>query len=1470
MATDRTPVDSARRAFAAARQARLQAQAQQDGVTAARATETAAIAALHRRLATFLADDPIGDVARLEANVPIVLLPVRIETRFAGTDLLVRVYPDEIAADAHEPELSAAERAAGDVYWVGGTDELGAWRTLLQSYPAPRAAWIVRARDPQSPGAATFEKPAGWSRAVEARLMPDRYVVIATRGTATKRAVGAPIPEPLALSVGPDTLAEDQVPIGPDGHLLLDDAVAWTVDFDAAVANGMAIRLPIDADDVRLGFDRVVVLGVKTSLDAAATSTQLGALFDAQHYTAGLAFVAQGTPTNNMAGAPAGYPPADPDGARSFATERGAVLGTTPDSAGKLAARVLGLPDGIFAHVEGSDLGELASAQKMNRALFSSTLGYFLDQILSPLVGTDAVNEVGQIFSTWVLPRGPASALRVGNVPYGVLPVTSLARWQERANATTVQKQLSQLLAKLRPLWLQSTSRAPHVGRSPDPDQDLLDILAMDASARQVRVRRVVGNETYLNLLSLFDFSSEAWELVHRSVGQATLTSLGVPISPLPRIIGMNYSAESQLYHGTLVDTATASETAALGARDYISWVRTATVDDLRRESLSPDLAGVKQVLLYRFLRHGALAEYQWWGNALIATYAAEPLPAWREAELVQIIPGTEAAITPWQRLGTNVTLPALGPIELAAFFDGDYESQVRALTGVGDFRDALAVLASLPTAELERLFGETLDAVSHRLDAWLTSLATRRLFERSAGRGQTVTAEVHVGSYGWVENLRPRASSRAPQGGYVQGPSMAHAMTAAVLRNAYLTHAGGAGSPYAIDLSSARVRMGRFVLDSVRNGQPVGATFGYLVERGLQEAGAQALIDPLRQLAPLVTSQTPDPTDLVEMLAARNVVDGLALRTRYKAGTLFGDGGLSPTIAHRDALEAELRALDRDVDAVADLLLAESVHQVILGSTSASGASLDGLAQGVRPPDPAVARGVTGGTTLTHRLAVVLPATPSAAAHWPTTPTPRAACEPRLDAWVGSLLGDPRDVRCRVQYPARCSPPVVQTRDVTFDALGLCPLDVLALAGATTTDPAASELDRRVLFAAFGEDVPADAADGASFTIVYAPDPAWPRATTRGVPELIDLAVAISRTIGGMRTLASRDLILPTNASADDATTTDAEANTRAQAAATALNAAQTALQTALASTDSAQLRDALRQAARFGCTAGFPAFVAGAQEGGISPLPLVDQATAALADLSERARRTGTATDAATRAQAVFGRDFSLLVGLAFSPASSARAELAKALAYGPSSLAGDAHAVDRWLTGASRVRAPLGRWRMLRVMADAAGAPPATWTVAQLPYDAAASWVGLPPRTGETRTNGTLSLALHAPGGELDPAQAIYGLFLDEWSETIPNEREHTGLTFRYPDTSGEAPQTILVAVCPTNGRTWEFDSLLACVTETLDNAKLRALDLASLDSLAQIIPGIFLAANAGDDTISTVLGTQLDIHTASEAL
>jgi hypothetical protein len=712
--------------------------------------------------------------------------------------------------------------------------------------------------------------------------------------------------------------------------------------------------------------------------------------------------------------------------------------------------------------------------------------------------------------------------------------------------------------------------------------------------------------------------------------------------------------------------------------------------------------------------------------------------------------------------------------------------------------------------------------------------------------------------------------------------------MTAAVLRNAYLTHLGQTDSPYAIDLSSAQVRIGRFLLDSVRNGQPIGAVLGYVVERALHEQHAESLIDPIRQIAPLVANKIEDSAQPAETVAARNVVDGLALRSKWKAGQLFGVAGGLPTTA-QPTLEPILAKLDRNIDAVADLLLAESVHQVVRGSTMASGAGLDALAQGTRPPDPEVARAPSGGTTLTHRLAIVLPPTSgSLGTGWPA-PTPRAQCEPQLDAWVGSLLGDPRNVKCAVEYPQKpaTSPPPprppIATVTVSFDQLGLRPLDVLALAKAVTADPAASELDRRVLDAAFPNGVPNDAADSASFKIQYAPTSS--DRSLRSVPEFLDVANAIARVLGGMRPLQSVDVVLPENAQQNTdskSVSIDDDGLARASAAQNGLKKVQTDLQDAVGKVtvpappdkptptpeQAAAIRAQMREASKYGIAAAYPAFLAGGQEGGVSPLPLYEQARSVLDEIQSRLDDFAKHADATGQAQAIFGRDFQILTGFHFLSTAGPGQELQQAIGYGPTMVGGDGHIVDRWLMQAQRVREPLGRWRMMRILAESTGAQPAIWNVAQLPHRPGASWIGAEPKADEDRVSGKLSLVLHAPIGTLDLTQKSYGLFLDEWVETIPNASEHTGIAFRYEDTAGEAPQTILVAVPPlplATGPTWDFDTLVAIINETLDLAKIRALDLESLDQVAQLVPATFLAHNVIRETISTIFPVRHDPFT-----
>jgi len=84
------------------------------------------------------------------------------------------------------------------------------------------------------------------------------------------------------------------------------------------------VRIPLDDVDLRLGFSHLIVMGVRTSEVPEAQAAEIASLLTSQNAMRGVAFVPQGTKTNNTTESPSDYPPADTAGAVSFATYRGA------------------------------------------------------------------------------------------------------------------------------------------------------------------------------------------------------------------------------------------------------------------------------------------------------------------------------------------------------------------------------------------------------------------------------------------------------------------------------------------------------------------------------------------------------------------------------------------------------------------------------------------------------------------------------------------------------------------------------------------------------------------------------------------------------------------------------------------------------------------------------------------------------------------------------------------------------------------------------------------------------------------------------------------------------------------------------------------------------------------------------------------------------------------------------------------
>ena len=898
--------------------------------------------------------------------------------------------------------------------------------------------------------------------------------------------------------------------------------------------------------------------------------------------------------------------------------------------------------------------------------------------------------------------------------------------------------------------------------------------------------------------------------------------------------------------------------------------------------------------LLYLLLRHSMLLEYAAAAAQLMVKRGLMTPAQRREPELVDL-PVGQATQTVWRQMATPITVPgASGQIELGTYllgFTATGEPDLRnepELQPLSDFRASLAYLQALPVSRLEPLLSGTLDLASHRLDAWITSFAAKRLADiRTSNHAGAL-----IGGYGWVMNLTPAAApakvSPPPAGetdpvyqapgnpGFIHTPSLAQATTAALLRSGHLAHAGQTADLLAIDLSSERVRLAVWLLDGVRQGQPLGALLGYRFERRLQEANMQEFISFFRECAPLVAGQLEQTSLPVESIAANNVVDGLVLNRLWQAAIqkppppgvgylslLFAPLQTKPPandlLAARTVLEAQLNALADSVDAVSDALMAESVHQVVRGNTIRAAGTVEAIAGGeVPPPELEVVETPRSGIALTHRLVTLMSGDPTLRSGWSTPAHPfRANAEPRLNAWVAKLLGDPTHAHCLVERVDAFTGEVLESRELTLDQLGLAPLDFI-YAGEGAQAGQQAEIEQRILYMLVRQ--AGAAAPGSLLRVNTSRNPNW-KPGDIGYGEFSELLRTARKLIAGARAIDADDLNLPERAATFTVDTTELAG--RAGAAAQALGQTATAFQQALAAPDTADLeglRDLILRAAGFGVAGAVPLSAAGSLPS--DRQSLVAQAASIQQELAGRAAKLAALAapaatpeaqrdDALARLKLIFGASFLALPRFAAANA----AELAQAMADSAKIQGGDPLAAVSWFQRAARVRDGVARLQAMLEYTEALGTgEKLALTLAQLPYLAGDRWVGLPLNAGQQLPGGKLSLVVQS-AVPVNVQQPLTGLLIDEWVEVVPSATETTGIALQYDQPNAAPPQAILLAVPPDLAAPWTVWSLQQVLLETLDLARIRAVDPDALGEAGQYLPALYLAYNTASGAVSS---------------
>lgn len=963
-------------------------------------------------------------------------------------------------------------------------------------------------------------KAVSWTRAARAQVLPDQFVLLGFQGsTLLVQQVGNAVPPTLTVGPDPSAAPADQFHI-QDGELVIPDELRWMTDFDEAVKVGLGFRVPLDAT-TQGGFDRLFVIGLRLGESPEEAEGQLEALLADHHRSRkDFSLLPQGTASNNTEDNTAGYDRLDdPDASYDLWFGTGPTLVDQPDwnakQDGQWLAECLGIDPAVLSRVAGADGTDQAEARAMNVALWPATWGYFLDTMMDPLLGDDTVERVRGFFVNYVSGRGLIPAVRIGRQPYGILPTTAFSRLRfDRAPVAGLGAPLGpvpdlQLLEALERIvghvmhdWKPLADAVPHVGDGGDPHQTLLDVVALHPASVDFYQRYAESVEDIFNLFSFDGFGANfvaVWQALGLLLnGRQLLADLGYLRGPDPDILGKLFHGNQNRLKGPVVDDQPLSESMPVRQytddhRNYLQWLVDAarsSLDELRREDgFTADKPPT--ALLYLLLRHSLLLS--WWDAGLRFRLDAGIIDAQEfgrahhEPAFVHIS-GDGPSESRWNALYSSAE----------AITGNEYAPLAETMPGLlgevpahhlADVIEAISRLVGLPTARLERMLAEHLDCCSHRVDAWQLGLVHDRLLDMRLGADAVAAGAakrgVYVGAYGWLEAvhrephvLEPvelsdelaavfNRSDQPPlvhdrsNGGFVHAPSLNHAATAAVLRSGFMANATPAHpDTMAINISSERMRLATGVLQGLRNGQTLGALLGYRFERGLHDRHALAEIDefiyPIRKVWP-----SPGDPD------CRQVVDGLDLVRHIEESGIrnypFGRSELpAASTAAAAAIDLEIDRLLDVHDAVADLALAEGVHQAILGNFDRVAGTLDAYSKGGFPPEPAVIQTPYGGRTLTHRFGVHLRTgldhtqspVPGIAV------TPRALAEPAVNELLASLLPPPANVMTVVAWVDPDGTP--HHRHVTQQELSLQPIDVLQLLR-IESEAALGELDERI-----------------------------------------------------------------------------------------------------------------------------------------------------------------------------------------------------------------------------------------------------------------------------------------------------------------------------------------------------------------------------------------------------------------------
>lgn len=328
----------------------------------------------------------------------------------------------------------------------------------------------------------------------------------------------------------------------------------------------------------------------------------------------------------------------------------------------------------------------------------------------------------------------------------------------------------------------------------------------------------------------------------------------------------------------------------------------------------------------------------------------------------------------------------------------------------------------------------EFMDLFTYRVDAWLNGVLHYVITKNSAN------VKTQIGAYGWIFDLKEKSSSASNEDKdhFIVAPSLQHALSAAVLRSAYLkSKSSETDSHVCVNLSSMRARQALRLVDGVRSGMSMSVVLGCDLERYLHDAALHGekdnpaemdrFIYPLRKLFPQIVNI--DAEDSRAESYAMQVVNGEALLETIinhedwtwscpvhewledyfydEKMAWLRDDELKMNDSERSVFFNIIERLMDSYDALNDLLLSEGVHRLVLGDQASFTAIGKFMANGEGGlPDPEILKTPSEHVVISHKAGMILPQFKVPSGKEVEKAKAFKLVDAGVDAWVESLVG--------------------------------------------------------------------------------------------------------------------------------------------------------------------------------------------------------------------------------------------------------------------------------------------------------------------------------------------------------------------------------------------------------------------------------------------------------------------------------